>query len=124
MELRECYEAFGGDYKDAVSRLQSDALIKKFVVKFLDDPSYGRLKDAVEKGEYKEAFRAAHTLKGVSQNLSFKELGQASSEITEALRDNDDRDISIEQCIELLKRVEKAYEKTAGMIRKMCEAEK
>ena len=50
MELRECYEAFGGDYKDAVSRLQSDALIKKIVVKFLDDPSYGQLKDAVEKG--------------------------------------------------------------------------
>ena len=39
MELRECYEAFGGDYKDAVSRLQNDALIKKFVLKFLDDPS-------------------------------------------------------------------------------------
>lgn len=124
MELRECYEAFGGDYNDAVGRLQSDALIRKFVVKFLDDPSYGQLKDAVEKGEYKEAFMAAHTLKDVSQNLSFKELGQVSSEITEALRDIEEKTISREQCLELLEKVEKAYEKTAGMIRKMCEEEK
>ena len=76
------------------------------------------------KREYKEAFRAAHTLKGVSQNLSFKELGQVSGEITEALRGIEEKTISREQCLELLEKVEKAYEKTAGMIRKMCEEEK
>ena len=55
-------------------------------MKFQDDKSYENLQNALKEGDYEEAFRAAHTLKGVAQNLSFKNLGQSSSSLTEALR--------------------------------------
>lgn len=121
MEPKECYEAFGGDYMDAVQRLQNDALIKRFALKFLSDPSFEMLESAVEKKDYEEAFRAAHTLKGVSQNLGFKELGDASSLITEALRDRT-KAVDEEQCDRLMGQVKAAYDKTTGAIRMMSEA--
>ena len=40
MTLQECYEALGGDYQDVISRLRSDRLVQKFVLKFLDDSSF------------------------------------------------------------------------------------
>ena len=87
MQLTECYKAFGGNYQDVRERLQSDALIQRFVIKFLSDNSYERLCNAMKENDYDEAFRAVHTLKGVSQNLSFDRLSASSSLLTELLRE-------------------------------------
>lgn len=86
MTLQECYAAMGGNYDDASARLRSDRLIQKFVLKFLDDGSYGMLEASMAEKNYEEAFRAAHTLKGICQNLSFTRLQGSSSQLTEALR--------------------------------------
>ncbi len=53
---------------------------------FLDDDSYPKLEDALKKENVEEAFRAAHTLKGVCQNLGFTNLYQPAYELTEVLR--------------------------------------
>ena len=55
-------------------------------MKFLDDNSYANLKEAIAAGNVEEAFRAAHTLKGVCLNLGFDNLYKASSAITEIFR--------------------------------------
>lgn len=64
MELKEVYEKIGGDYDDVVRRLMGEKLVRKFLLKFLDDKSYADLERTLSEGDYKEAFRAAHTLKG------------------------------------------------------------
>ena len=87
MTIQECYEAIGGNYEEVLGRLQSEALIRKFTLKFLEDPSYLQLKLALENKNYEDAFRSAHTLKGVCQNLSFDRLYEVSHELTELLRD-------------------------------------
>ena len=74
MELKEVYEKIGGDYDDVVRRLMGEKLVRKFLLKFLDDKSYADLERTLSEGDYKEAFRAAHTLKGVCQNLSLTSL--------------------------------------------------
>ena len=38
MTIRECYEELGSDFDKVLSRLVSEALVKKFALKFLDDP--------------------------------------------------------------------------------------
>ncbi len=86
MTLKECYETIGGDYEDAVRRLMSEALLKRFVIKALEDKSFQNLLAALEKENWEEAFRAAHTLKGVALNLSFTRLAVSASELTECLR--------------------------------------
>lgn len=86
MTLQECYAAMGGNYESAVGRLRSERLVQKFILKFLDDGSYDLLCKSLEEKNYAEAFRAAHTIKGVCQNLSIDKLQDSSSRLCEALR--------------------------------------
>lgn len=111
MTIQECYAALGGDYEEVLGRLYSEALVKKFVGKFLADQSFSSLESTLKAKNYEEAFRAAHTLKGVSQNLSFTKLYQSSHEITEALRTK-----NYDQALQLFSTVEADYQQTAGAI--------
>lgn len=86
MTVKECYEQMGADYESVLGRLRSEVLIKKFAKKFLDDGSFQSLKDNLAQRNGEEAFRAAHTLKGVCQNLGFDNLYKPSFDITEKLR--------------------------------------
>ena len=40
-------------------------LVEKFVRKFLDDPTYEQIKEAVNKMDYDEILRTTHTMKGI-----------------------------------------------------------
>ena len=86
MTLQECYEKMGGDYAEVFARLAKEERIAKYVVKFLEDPTYQMLCEARESGDDKAVFLTIHTLKGVSQNLGFGRLYEASYEMTEAVR--------------------------------------
>lgn len=86
MTLQDCYNALGGDYQETVARMCSERLVQRFVIKFLDDGSYDLLARSLADKNYEEAFRAAHTIKGVCLNLGFTRLQASSSELTEALR--------------------------------------
>ena len=112
MTLQECYQAMGGSYEEVLGRFRSEKLIQKFVLKFLADPSYENLHQALNGGNGEEAFRAAHTLKGVSQNLSFTRLYEASRDLAEALRDG--KTLTDEH---LIQGVDEAYSQVASAIR-------
>ena len=71
MNINECYQAMGADYEEVFGRLRNERLITKFVLKFPGDPSFSQLQSTLEEKNVEEAFRAAHTLKGVAQNLGF-----------------------------------------------------
>ena len=86
MTLKECYAAMNGNYEDAIGRLRSERLVQKFILKFLNDGSYSLLCQSMEEKNYQEAFRAAHTIKGVCQNLSIQKLQDSSSRLCESLR--------------------------------------
>ncbi len=86
MDLKEFYTAVGGNYQNVMARLPSEQLIRKFLLKFKQDGSYALLLSSVKAGDQETAFRAAHTLKGVCQNLGIDRLLESSSAITEALR--------------------------------------
>ena len=112
MTLKECYTAMGSDYEDVLGRLRSERLVQKFVLKFLDDLSYENLCKAMEAGAQEEAFRAAHTIKGMCQNLSFTKLVISGSRMTEALRSGD-----MDGARKLLPEVRADYECTVKAIR-------
>lgn len=114
MTIKECYEAMGADYQNVLNRFPNEAFIKKFVLKFLDDNSYVNLKEALAAGNVEEAFRAAHTLKGVCLNLGFDNLYKASSAITEIFRVGE-----LEGAKEAFEEVEKQYNITVNAIKAM-----
>ena len=118
MTLKECYAALGGDYDEVIGRLRSERLVQKFVLKFLDDGSYDLLCRALEEGNREEAFRAAHTIKGVCSNLAFTQLLQFSSQLTELLREDGG---DSEQVQALFGQVRESYQRTAQAIRSFRE---
>lgn len=111
MGLKECYLSLGGDYNDVLGRLRSEKLVQKFVLKFLNDKSYDLLCESLKAEDYGEAFRAAHTIKGVCQNLSFTKLYASSDQLTEALRSGWSA-----KAEELVKQVKADYEQTVEAI--------
>ncbi len=90
MTIEECYRMLGGDYAEVLRRLTAPSLIRRFIAKFPQDHTLEQLCAAVEAGNRADAFRAAHTLKGLSQNLGFGKLRVSAERLTEALRDATD----------------------------------
>lgn len=79
---------------------------------FLQDDSFPNLKKALEEKDAPTAFRAAHTLKGVCQNLGFDALYVPSSALTEALRGG-----SLDGADELFPPVEKEYQRVVEALK-------
>ena len=113
MTVQECYAQMGGDYDDVTSRLRTDERIKKFLLKVADDKSFELLCSSLETRNIEEAFRAAHTLKGVCKNLSIDNLAYSASNLTEALRGRQDYGDDIDP---LFKKVKKDYALTMACI--------
>ena len=119
MLLKECSDTFGGSYESVRQRISKDEVIKKFVIKFLAESSYDKLRQAIENEDYVGAFNAAHALKGVSQNLSFERLGKSSSDITEYLRNSNEKRIDRQKCDELFSHVSEDYRAVTEAIRQL-----
>lgn len=116
MTVKECYESMGSDYEGVLGRMGSEGMVKRFALKFLDDPSYANLVKAVEEQNAEEAFRAAHTLKGICLNLGFDRLYKVSAELTEKLRGREFNGYG-----ESYREVQKEYKNTIDAIRTMAE---
>ena len=86
MNVQTFYDKIGGNYSETMGRLMTEERILRFVRKFPADDSFNLLKDALSRASQEEAFRAAHTLKGVAQNLGFTALYEKASAVTEVLR--------------------------------------
>ena len=117
MTLQECYAAMGGNYEDVIGRLRSERMVRKFVLKFLQDGSYNLLCRSMAEENYSEAFRAAHTIKGICQNLGLSRLQDSSSRLCESLRNG-----YTPEAEELTKKVEEDYQQAASAILAFQEA--
>lgn len=84
---REDFIEAGIDYDSAMNLFMGkQEIFERFLTKFKNDESYSKIKDAIADNDCEAAFKAAHTLKGVAGNLSFKDLAKAASDITEEFR--------------------------------------
>ena len=120
MTLEAFYEEMEGDYQLVIDRLQMEDLIKRLVIKFLDDKSYEKLHQGLESEDFGMAFLAAHSMKGVCQNLDFRTLADSSSELTEALRNWETTPVDLEHCKALLAQVDHDYKKVIAVITKLA----
>ena len=109
MNLNEFYKEMNSDYNEVLSRFGgSEAMVRKFVNRFLDDHSIEMLNEA---SDIETAFRAAHTIKGICLNLGFKSLFEPANALTEKLRPKQEVDYS-----DLLKEVNDEYKRIVNLI--------
>lgn len=116
MTVQECYESIGADFEGVMGRMGSEEMVKRFALKFLDDHSYSNLEKAIQEQNAEEAFRAAHTIKGLCLNLGFDRLYKVSAELTEKLRRRE-----LDGYEALYGKVQMEYKNTIDAIQKMKE---
>ena len=117
MTIRECYEKMGANYDEAASHLPSEKLIVKYVNKFLGDKSFEELTVAVKAKDWEMAERSSHTLKGISQNLSFNNLQKSSADLNDALKSR-----NTENAEELYSQIEADYNRIVSAINEFNES--
>lgn len=86
MTLARFYESLGGSLPAVLARIPSEAMVRKFARMYAGDTSCDELEAAVKAKDWQTAFLAAHTLKGVAQNLGFAQLARDADALTEHLR--------------------------------------
>ena len=120
MTIEECYQELGGNYAEVCTLLPSPKLVQKFAGKFLEDQSYATLCGQMDANNRAEAFRAAHTLKGVCANLSFTRLFTSASALPEALRL--EGEVIPAEALSLREDVRRDYQTTVDAIRRYLAA--
>ena len=79
------------DINDALARVGGNmSLYKRLLGRFLEGDSIGDIENAIQSGNMEEAVRHAHSLKGVSANLSLVKVRAASIELEQLLKNNAD----------------------------------
>ena len=90
-EFLAALDAAGADVDGALNRFMGKiSLYKKFLAKFLDDRSYPDMLVQFDLHNPEEAFRQAHTLKGVAANLGINNLLTVLVPVVERLRAGDE----------------------------------
>ena len=96
--------------KYALSRVGGNmSLYKRLLSRFVEGNYYDLLAGAIESGDVEEAMRQAHSLKGVSANLSLTGIWTISVELEQLLKDKADYALALGE-------LENAYAKTTEII--------
>lgn len=83
-------QRYGIDYAEAMDRFGgNEDLFVRLATKYLNDPHFHALEAAMAEGDAAAGEREAHSLKGVAGNLSFTQLYDLATRITDALRSDD-----------------------------------
>ena len=83
----EKLRAYGANVDEGMGRCLTNAECYLGVVSMAaDDGGFEKLRAAMESGDRKESFEAAHALKGMLGNLSLTPVSRPASELTELLR--------------------------------------
>ena len=78
---------FGANTEEGLGRcMKNEMLYLRLVGMVVNDQNYGKLSAAIEAGDLKAGFEAAHALKGVLGNLSLTPIYEPVSKLTEMLR--------------------------------------
>lgn len=77
----------GNDVDGVMKRfMDMKKMYQKYLLKYLADPCFDDLTNALQETNIEDAFRASHTLKGVASNLGLTKLYDADVVIVEKLR--------------------------------------
>lgn len=115
MAVRECYDAIGGNYNEIMGRMMTEERVLKFLKMFLKDETIYTLDKEIANQNYEDAFRAAHTMKGLCQNMAFTWLHEPVEELTECLRNS----ANLADVPKYLAQVKERYEVTRREIEKL-----
>lgn len=115
--FRQQLEENGADVEATLKRFMgNDAIYLKFLGKFPGDPNYANLGANMEAGNYEEAYKCAHALKGVVGNLGLTPIFENVSVLVEELRNKANADVDAALANEEWQKVKTVYEQFIAII--------
>lgn len=115
--FKSILEENGADVKTTLKRFMgNENMYMKFLKRFPEDPNYKNLGTSLEAGDYEEAFRCAHTLKGVSANLGLEPVQAAVSGLVEELRSKTNAEVDVAKANAMWQDLKKVYEQFIEII--------
>lgn len=112
--LVEC----GADVDTALGRFMgNESMYQKFLGRFLDDANYEKLGQYLQAGDYEEAYKCAHAMKGVTGNLGLDSLYHKVSDLVEELRGKASAEVDAAKTDVLWQELKKVYEQFQEIIR-------
>lgn len=116
-KFRRQLEESGADVEATLKRFMgNDAIYLKFLGKFPNDPNYANLGENMEAGNFEEAYKCAHALKGVVGNLGLTPIFDNVSVLVEELRNKTNADVDAAAAGEEWQKIKTVYEQFIGII--------
>ncbi len=115
--MKDKLAQIGVEYDETLKRFMGkEDFYLRMLKKFLDDKNYGELKQAVADKNWPEAFKHAHTVKGLCGNLSLGDMLKYVVPLTEELRSEPYNEETI---LAYMEDANKAYDQTVEVIRSL-----
>lgn len=115
MTLNEVLNILCTDQEGLKGRfMNNDALIVKFLKKFLEDQSYDKMAEDVQNKDYEALEASSHTLKGLAGNLGLSKVYETSMNILTAVREKDYDRIAVD-----FEEAKAAYEEAVSCIKQL-----
>lgn len=116
-KFRRQLEENGADVEATLKRFMgNDAIYLKFLGKFPNDPNYANLGSNMESGNFEEAYKCAHALKGVVGNLGLTPIFDNVSVLVEELRNKTNAEVDAAAADEEWQKIKTVYEQFIGII--------
>lgn len=99
--------SYGIDYNVGIERFGgNEEMLKKFIRRYSEDTHFCELQKALEAQDIEQAYRIAHTLKGVVGNLSFTQYFQVVGPLADHLKEG-----QLEEALQLMPALQEAHDK-------------
>lgn len=116
-KFRKQLEESGADVEATLKRFMgNDAIYIKFLGKFPNDPNYANLGENMDSGNFEEAYKCAHALKGVVGNLGLTPIFDSVSTLVEELRNKANAEVDAARAGEEWQKIKEVYEKFIAII--------
>lgn len=107
----------GADVETTVRRFMgNEAMYEKFLKKLLDNPNFDNLNVNMEAKNYEEAYKDAHTLKGVAANLGLDPVQKSTSDLVEELRGKKNEEVDEARAVAAWRELQEVYQKFYELI--------
>ncbi|MBO5712427.1 MAG: Hpt domain-containing protein [Acholeplasmatales bacterium] len=95
MDVKDIYSKINGDYNKVLDIFKSDALIERFLKKFILSNELNLLYSSIKDKNHDEAYRYAHTFKGMAMSLYLTDLINVSQELVDLYKSKNIKDKKI-----------------------------
>jgi HPt (histidine-containing phosphotransfer) domain-containing protein len=114
MEIVNIYSKIKGDYYKAYNVFKSDALLEKFLKKFIEANELELLNASIKENNHEESFRHAHTFKGMAMSLYLSDLANVSQKLVDLYKNEIYNDKKINS---LYKKIEAKFNKLKKLLK-------